>query len=157
MKALLEKLRAACADAPAEMLASALMEMGFVPKAQGEGVLISAHNLGAIAGALGLKPEQLTGDMKGIDFGAAKAEAAKSTRAEIVSILEVCALGGKESMAIDLIKSGTTLADARTKVIEAKAAASNSTVIKNTVTALGTGEVSPLIIDAKSRAEAAKK
>jgi signal peptide peptidase SppA len=156
MKALVEKLRAACADAPAELMASAFAEMGFVAKAQGEGVLISVPNIAAIAGALGLTPEQVSSDLKGVDLGAAKAAAEKAVRAQIVSVLEVCALGGQEKMGLGLVKDGTSLEDARTKIIEAKAAGSQQVTIKSTVTSLGTGEVSPLVADARQRAEAAK-
>lgn len=157
MKALLEKLRAAAIDAPAEMLASALAEMGFVPKAQAEGVLIPSANMEAIAIALGVKSEQLVGDLKGVDFNAIKTEVEKNIRAQTVSVLEVCALGGMEKMSIGLITSGASIEDARKQVLEAKVAGSQQAVIKSTVTALGTGEVSPLITDAKARAEVAKK
>jgi signal peptide peptidase SppA len=157
MKALLEKLRAAAIDAPTEMLASALAEMGFVPKAQTEGVLIPSANLEAIAAAMGVKADQLAGDLKGVDFNAIKAEVEKTIRAQTVSVLEVCALGGMEKMSIGLITSGANVEDARKQVLEAKAAISKQAVIKSTVTALGTGEISPLITDAKARAEAAKK
>jgi signal peptide peptidase SppA len=157
MKALLEKLRAAAIDTPAEMLASALAEMGFVPKAQTEGVLIPSANLEAIAVAMGVKADQLVGDLKGVDFSAIKAEAEKTIRAQTVSVLEICALGGMEKMSIGLISSAASIEDARKQVLEAKAESSQQAVIKSTVTALGTGEISPLITDAKARAAAAKK
>lgn len=157
MKALLEKLRVTCADAPAELMASAFAEMGFVPKTQSEGILMPSANMEAIAAALGVKADQLAGDLKGVDFNAIKAEAEKTIRAQTVSVLEVCALGGMEKMSIGLITSGASVEDARKQVLEAKAAESRQAVIKSTVTALGTGEVSPLITDAKARAEVAKK
>jgi signal peptide peptidase SppA len=157
MKALLEKLRAAAIDTPAEMLASALAEMGFVPKAQTEGVLIPSANLEAIAVAMGVKADQLVGDLKGVDFSAIKAEAEKTIRAQTVSVLEICALGGMEKLSIGLISSAASIEDARKQVLEAKAESSQQAVIKSTVTALGTGEISPLITDAKARAAAAKK
>jgi len=157
MKALLEKLRAAVADAPADMLASALAEMGFVPKAQGEGLFVPSVNMEAIAAALGMKADQLAGDLKGVDLNAAKAEIEKTVRAQNVSVLELCALGGMEKMSIGLITSGASIEDARKQVMEEKAKVSGQQTIKSTVTALGTGEVSPLIEDAKARAKAAKK
>lgn len=158
MKALLDKLRAAVADAPADMLASALAEMGFVPKAQNEGLFVPSANMETIAAAFGMKAEQLTGDMKGVDLNAvARAEIEKTVRAQIVSVLEICALGGMEKMSIGLVSTAASIEDARKQVLEAKAGAASQQTIRSSVTALGTGEVSPLITDAKARAEAAKK
>jgi len=113
---------------------------------------------------LGITVEQLSGDLKNSDFGAIQQSMklnadniAKDTREKIVSILEVCALGGQEKMAIELVRSGKSVDDARKEILEAKAKTSSQSAIRSTVTATGTGEVSPLIADAKQRAATAKK
>jgi len=155
LKELLDALRALGKDIPAELI-TALSEMGFVPKAGGEGIFMSVANIEAIAAAIGLKKEQLTGDLKGVDFGAYKKEIEDAARAHAKGILEICTLGGKLNMAMDLISSNTSIDDARKKVIDAKAKDSQTQQVISTVTALGNGEVSPLVADARKRAETAQ-
>lgn len=157
MQSLIEKLRAITANEPAEAVAKALAEMGFVPKDQAQGISIQQQNLDAIAAALDLKPEQLIGDLNGVNFTAIQEKAEKSARAQIISVLEVCALGGQEKLAMELVTAGATKEDAQKKVHEAKAAGSRQQTVKSTVAATTTGEMNPLIEDASRRAEALAK
>lgn len=66
-------------------------------------------------------------------------------------IIELCALGGRPEMAKELIASRVSVDDARKKILEAKAASGPE--ILSTVGAISTGEVNPLLVDAKRRAE----
>lgn len=161
MNALVEKLRAAVNVATAGDLAAAMAELGFVPKAQMQGVSMPQVNLEAIAAGLGVKTDQLTGDVKGIDFAAfrngIKEEAKTEFSAYAKSIMEVCKLGEMESMAFDLIGKGVDVEEARKQVMQAKADKTSRPAIKSSVGALGSGEISPLIEDAVKRAEAAVK
>jgi hypothetical protein len=110
---------------------------------------------------LKIKPELLAGDLSKVDYGpiiaGIKKEATDEVTARVKGILEVCALGGKEKLAIGLISSNATIEDARKKVLEAKQTDSNQHQIQSSVGALGTGEVSPLILDAQKRAKAVEK
>jgi signal peptide peptidase SppA len=163
VKEMIEKLRALGKDIPAELMA-ALAEMGFVPKAQAaqpDRTAIIAEAVTALASGLKIKPELLAGDLSKVDYGpiiaGIKKEATDEVTARVKGILEVCALGGKEKLAIGLISSNATIEDARKKVLEAKQTDSNQHQIQSSVGALGTGEVSPLILDAQKRAKAVEK
>ena len=161
MKALLEKLRAALIDAPAETVAQAMAELGFVPKQQAGVVSIPQANLDAIAAGLGVKAEQLAGDAKSIDFAvlktAMKEDAAKDITARITQIMEMCTLAGAEKQALGYITSNAAIEDIRKQIVEGKAASDARAGIRSTVSATSTGEVNPLIADAQKRAQAAKK
>ena len=146
MKAFLEKIQALFAEQP-DQVASALAEAGYVPKpAAGTGTDTN------------LSPEALLeSEPVKAKVSAAIAEAVKSTQAGIVAILELCTLADMEKLAIGFITAGTSLEDARTKIMAGKADAAGRTHIRSTVSALSTGEASPLVADAKARAEAQKK
>lgn len=167
MEGFLEKLRAMTKDLPAEQMAlfvQALSALGYVPKtdaAQPDRTAIIAEAVGALASGLKIKPELLAGDLSKVDYGpiiaGIKKEATDEVIARVKGILEVCALGKKENLAFGLISSNATIEDARKKVLEAKQTDSNQHQIQSSVGALGTGEVSPLILDAQKRAKAVEK
>ena len=159
MEAVLQKLRAIFSDGPAEMFASAMAELGFVPKAQMEGkIALPLANLDVIAAGLGIKAEQLTGDIK-VYFAAIRSGIKKEAETEITArataILETCSLAGMEKMAIELITSGTDVQEARTKVFDAKANGATRSKIRSTVNPMNDGEVNPLLEDAHKRAATA--
>ena len=166
MEKFLEQLRAMTKDLPAEQTAlfvQALSALGYVPKADATQIdrsAIVAEAMGLLAKGLGIKPEMLAGDISKVDYAAILTGMKKDTDTEVMArvtgILEMCAQEKKESMALGLIKSGESIDDAKKKVLEAKVADSNQQHTRSTVGALGTGEVSPLILDAQKRAESAK-
>jgi signal peptide peptidase SppA len=111
-----------------------------------------------VLGALGYVPKPVEGSSATpADLDKARTEAKASTLQAVESILDICALGGMDiKMASSLIKKGATPDEARTKVLEEKAAAANKTQIRSTVGALSTGEVNPLLAEARKRADAGK-
>lgn len=153
------KLQALFADAPKETVASALAEMGYVPKLEGS-IAISSAIVPALGAALGITPEQLAGDLTKIDFkaaqaaavAAAEAKAKTETLAWVNEIHEICALGGQEKMVLTLIKEGVKVEDARTKVLAAKSQAAVRTQILSTIGGTDAEGVNPLMADAKRRA-----
>jgi signal peptide peptidase SppA len=126
------KLKTAVADVPAEEVQAIFGTLGYVPK--------------PAEGAAATPP----------DLEKVRAETKASTLHAVQSILDICALGGMDmKMASSLITEGATPDEARTKVLEAKAAAAGRTHIRSTVGALSTGEVNPLLAEAQKRADAA--
>jgi hypothetical protein len=115
--------------------------------------------MAAFATGLGIKPEMLAGDIGKVDYAAIKSGMKKESETEITArvtgILETCSLGGKMNMAVELITSGASVEDARTKVIEAKAAGANRMHIRSSVNPMNDGEVNPLLEDAHKRAATA--
>ena len=112
----------------------------------------------------GITVEQFSNDLNNADYAAIREgmkvnadEIRKEVTARVKSILEICSLASMEKMALNLVTSGVSVEEARTKVMEAKANISKKTAIRSSVTSLGTGEVSPLVEDARQRAQAAGK
>jgi len=161
MKALTDTLREALQNAPADKVAAAMAELGYAPKPQAGSIIITQANLDAIATGIGVKVEQLTGDIKNIDFAAIrtgiKEEAKKEATARVTQIMEMCTLAGLEKMALGYVSKEDSIEDIRKQIIEAQAADAQNKNIRSTVRALSTGEVNPLIADAQKRAEAVKK
>ena len=167
MEKFLEQLRAMTKDLPADQMAlftQALLQLGFVPKAQAtqpDRTAIMGEIAGAFAKGLGIKPEMMAGDLSKIDYAAILAGMKKDTEtavmARVTGILEMCTQEKKEAMALALIQSGESIEDAKKKVLAAKVADSKQQHIGSSVGALGTGEVSPLILDAQKRAKAVEK
>lgn len=146
MKTFLEKIQALFAEQP-DQVAAALAEAGYIP--------IPAAGTGADTN---LSPEALLeSEPVKAKVAAAVTEALAAMKTNIIAILEVCALADMEKLAIGFITAGTSLEDARAKILADKAAAAGRTHIRSTVSALSTGEVNPLLADARSRAEAQKK
>lgn len=110
---------------------AALEELGFVAKPSGE-------------------PEPA------VDLEAARKEAAETAAAEALGrvrgILDLCALAGMPEMAATLIREDLSVEDARKRILEARAEESSRQEIVSTVSALSTGEVNPLLADARRRA-----
>jgi flagellar biosynthesis/type III secretory pathway protein FliH len=77
----------------------------------------------------------------------------KDAQTRALKILEVCARAGMEKMAPALIQKGTALETARAEVLAAKAVDAERTQIRSSVSSLSTGEVNPLLADAKKRAK----
>jgi len=138
MKEFQEKIQALFAEQPDRVVA-ALAELGYIPKP-------------AAGTDLNLAPEAVTEKVK-----AAVAEALTAMKANVIAILEVCTLADMNKLAIGFITAGTSLEDARTKILASKAEAAGRTRILSTVGPLSTGGVNPLVEDAKERAAAQKK
>ena len=77
---------------------------------------------------------------------------ATSTAGDIVKI---CDLAGMPELAGAMIRDGLTLDEAKSAILDAKAKAAEKAPIISTVGPLSTGEVNPLLEDAKKRAEKA--
>ncbi|HET56897.1 MAG TPA: S49 family peptidase [Deltaproteobacteria bacterium] len=132
MKTVRERLEAALADVPKDDADSALREMGYFTDIPQEEAAVGV--------------EKIT------------AEAREDGRKEALSyyreVMEICSLAGMNDMALTLIEQNVSTEDARKKVIAAKAGRDGKDEIRSTVGALTTGEVNPLIANAKRRAEA---
>ena len=113
--------------------AAALAELGYVPRAEGEPVDV----------------EKLTAD--------AEARGRKEAQTRMEGILDLCLLGGVPEMAHTLIKDGATVEQSRKRILDHKAAKSGKDEIISTVTPTNTGEVNPLLADARKRADTARK
>jgi len=70
-------------------------------------------------------------------------------------IVEICDLAGMPELAGAMIRDGLTLDEAKSAILDAKAKAAEKAPIISTVGPLSTGEVNPLLADAKKRAEKA--
>lgn len=68
-------------------------------------------------------------------------------------IVEICDLAGMPELAGAMIRDGLTLDEAKSAILDAKAKAAAETPIISTVGPLASGEINPLLADAKKRAE----
>lgn len=112
----------------------------------------------------GKKPEEIAEAMASFNYVPKQTERAENKPAQegadvpqsgqAEQILGLCELAGVKDLTFvsGLIKEGVTVEQARTKILEAKANASEQNQIFSTVSALTTGEVNPLLADAKRRA-----
>lgn len=165
MKALVAGIKALLEKEPVEKAAAALLELGFIPKpaegAQAPPVPDMEKIRALIATGLNIKPEQVAGDLAVIDFTAVRKSILDAAGAELaveaIAIVDICAEAGMEKMAAGFIHDKIKPEAARQKILEAKATAAETTAVRSTVGALGTGEVNPLLADAKKRAEASAK
>lgn len=89
-------------------------------------------------------------------ISAAQAEAAASTRADIMAVIELCQVAGSDMNTLrGYVAEGITPDQARTRLQELGAARSSAETITSTVGAAAPKAENPLIADAKRRAEAA--
>jgi ClpP class serine protease len=96
----------------------------------------------------------VAGHIAGLAEGRETGRQEAQTRA--TEILEVCALAALEKDALGYVKdTALSVENVRAKVVEAQAAAADATKIRSTVSATSTGEVDPLLADARKRAAAA--
>ena len=68
-------------------------------------------------------------------------------------IVDVCEIAGMPELAGVMIRDGLTLDEAKSVILDAKAKAAEKASIVSTVGPLSTGEVNPLLADAKKRAQ----
>jgi len=68
-------------------------------------------------------------------------------------IVEMCDIAGMPELAGALIRDGLTLDEAKSAILDAKAKAAAKTPIISTVGPLASGEINPLLADAKKRAQ----
>jgi capsid assembly protease len=96
---------------------------------------------------------------EGHTAGLSEGTAAGKTEADarVTQIMEICVLGKVDTAGAIAYLQDKALGveDIRAKVVEAQANEAEKTRIRSTTGALSTGEVNPLIADAKKRAEAA--
>ena len=125
--------------------------------------LITTPDLDAEAalGELGFVPRPSGVAETPVDPDKIRAEAADAATVEtmgrVKGILDLCALAGRPEMATALIKEDLSVEDARKRILEARAEEGNEQEIVSTVSALSTGEVNPLLANARERAEKADK
>lgn len=127
-------------------VAEALKAMGFVPVAEAAPapIVVAADLVAEVQPVKIETPAEA--EANGKEAGAAEAIE------HATEIIELCALGGKPEMAKEMIGARIPIAEAKKRILEARAAVGDE--IRSTVGALSTGEVNPLLADAKSRAEA---
>jgi signal peptide peptidase SppA len=83
----------------------------------------------------------------------AKEAAIKETKAGILEILDLCAVGNMPQLGLKMVTDGISKEDARKQIMEAQASNQN---INSTVNPLNSGETNPLLADAKKRAKEVK-
>ena len=70
--------------------------------------------------------------------------------------MEICDIAGMPELAGAMIRDGLTLDEAKSAILDAKAKAAEEATIISTVGPLASGEINPLLADAKKRAEKQK-
>jgi hypothetical protein len=73
--------------------------------------------------------------------------------ATAADIVEICNAAGMPELAGAMIRDGLTLDETKSAVLDAKAKAADEANIRSTVGPLTSGEINPLLADAKKRAE----
>lgn len=121
---------------------AALAGIGFVPKA-------SAFSQDDIDQAVAAASTKLTTEVTANARTAALDYAGK--------VIGLCNLAGLPSMAGNLIKAGASEEEVQKQLVDAKAQGAKEQEISSTVSATTTGAVSPLIADARARADQGKK
>ncbi len=123
--------------------------------------LITTPGLDAEAalGELGFAPKP--GAQTDADPDKIRAEASEAATAEALGrvngVLDLCALANMPEMASPLIRENLSVEDARKRILDARAEQGKGNEIFSTVSPLSTGEVNPLLADARNRAEKAGK
>ncbi len=122
--------------------------------------LIAAPNVDAAAAlsAMGYVPAAANTPVD-IDALTADAEARGRQEAEttMTGILDLCLLGGVPEMANALLKEGATVEEARKKILAHKAAMDGRNEVISTLTPTNTGDINPLLADARKRRDNAGK
>ena len=79
--------------------------------------------------------------------------ASGTPNATAADIVEICDAAQMPELAGIFIRDGLTIDEVKSAILDAKARAAAQTPIVSTVGPLSTGEINPLIADAKKRAE----
>lgn len=112
----------------------------------------------AVLKGLGYVPESADGPVDVEKITAeAEAKGKKDAETTMTGILDLCLLGGVPEMANVLLKEGVTVEDARKRILDYKASQDGKNEIVSTVTPTNTGEVNPLLADARKRRDGADK
>ncbi|MBW2342513.1 MAG: S49 family peptidase [Deltaproteobacteria bacterium] len=111
---------------------------------------------GAVLAELGYVPrsEEKPVDLEKITADAV-AQGRKDAMDTMTGILDLCVLGGVPEMAAGFLKEGVSVEDARKKILEYKAVQDGKDEIISTVGPNNTGEVNPLLADARKRRDQA--
>lgn len=117
------------------------------------------EDITALATELGFVPASAMPDVEKIKadaFTAGQIEGAKQAAMAAAEIVELCQLSGTLGLAVGILNSGANLQDAKKAILDEKAKQASQQNINSTVGPLTTGEVNPLIEDAKRRAQGHK-
>lgn len=153
------RLQALNTESPTNF-AAAMGELGYVTRPEPGVITLDAKSAPLIATALGITPEQLTGDLSKIDFAALKVQIVQAAQKEeearvfayVKDIHDLCVATKAENMMMEFVTKRTPIEDARTTIQNARAAAAGNTQIRSTVGPTTTGAVNPLVADARKRA-----
>jgi hypothetical protein len=153
MKAELEKLFNDMRDKFAALVGAdpAVAKQDVVTKADAETLVATAEATARLEiNELERQKGHTAGRSEGLEAGRQEAH----TRA--VEIIEMCSLAALDKDALGYIKDVTlSVEQVRARVVESQAAVAEATRIRSTVSATSTGEVDPLLADARKRAAAA--
>jgi len=133
-------------DAKEEDVNKAMDAVGYIPK--GSAIPKDEHESVILKNQSGFdkKLEEAT--------AVAKVEGAEEAKKNIVSILELCSIGGVENLALKLVSDGASIEDVKKTIFAKKKPQQN---INSTVNPLNAGEVNPMLAEAERRAKEAKK
>jgi signal peptide peptidase SppA len=142
---LTQKLTALFTGAAPETVAEAVADLAAqtaAPGTQSAGAVPAEPQAAAVA------PEAMA---------AARKAGADELQAKVGEIITLCELGGKTEMLSTLLKSGKSVDECRTEIVNAKAAASAEQPTTSTVGAGAGDGINYLVKDAEARAAAGKK
>ncbi len=138
-----QKLKALFTGAAPETVAAAVADLAADTAAPG-----AQAGAPAEPQATAIPPEALA---------AAKKAGADDLQAKIGEIITLCELGGKTDLLGSLLKSGKSVEECRTAIVDARAAASNQQITTSTVGAGAGDGINYLVKDAQSRKDASGK
>lgn len=139
-----QKLKALFTGAAPEAVAEAVADLA----AQTEAPAAQAAAAPAEPQAAAIPPEALA---------AAKKSGADELQAKVGEIITLCELGGKTEMLGQLLKSGKSVEECRTDIVNAKAAASAQHPTTSTVGSGAGDQINYLVKDAEARQAASKQ
>lgn len=144
-KKLVETLQSAIKGVKSEDILESMAELGYIPK---EGMVSNEDHKKA------LDAQAEEANKKFLDsIDSIKAETSDSVKKEIISILELCSIGGVDNMGLKMINEGITAKEAKKRIFDSKVP---TQTVNSTVNPMHAGEVNPLLADAEKRVKEAK-
>jgi len=145
-KKLVETLQSAIKGVKSEDILESMAELGYIPK---EGMVSNEDHKKA------LDAQAEEANKKFLDsIDSIKAETSDSVKKEIISILELCSIGGVDNMGLKMINEGITAKEAKKRIFDSKVP---TQTVNSTVNPMHAGEVNPLLADAEKRVKEASK
>lgn len=139
-KSLFEAISETIKDAKPKDLKKTMDELGYVEK---EGMMAEDdHNKAMDSQAKEFETKQAEA------VKAAKEEGREEARKEAIAILEFCSIGGCEKLGLELVSKNVSLEDAKKQILDARV---TTQTINSTVNPLHSGELNPIIAEAKKR------